>query len=35
MQDDLIQMLQAMRSAERDIFGRLDPSVRDAPIRPG
>ncbi len=24
-----------MRRAERDLFGALDPSVRDAPIRPG
>ncbi len=24
-----------MRQAERDVFGGLDPSVRDAPIRPG
>jgi hypothetical protein len=35
LHDDLVEMLRAMRRAERDIFGALDPSVRDAPIRPG
>ena len=31
----LIDQLRAMRDAERDIFGALDPAVRDRPIRPG
>jgi hypothetical protein len=30
----LLEQLQAMRAAERDIFGSLDPEVRDRPIRP-
>jgi hypothetical protein len=30
----LIDQLQAMRQAERDIFGGLDPQVRDRPLRP-
>ena len=33
--DDLVEMLRSMRRAERDVFGGLDPSVRDAPLRPG
>jgi hypothetical protein len=32
---DLIKLLQAMRGAERDVFGDLAPAVRDAPLRPG
>jgi hypothetical protein len=35
LNDDLVEMLLAMRRAERDVFGGLDPSVRDAPLRPG
>jgi hypothetical protein len=31
----LTEQLQAMRAAERDIFGSLDPEVRDRPMRPG
>ena len=31
----LIEQLQAMRDAERDVFGALDPEVRDRPMRPG
>jgi hypothetical protein len=30
----LIKQLQAMRAAERDIFGSLDPEIRDGPMRP-
>lgn len=30
----LIEQLRAMRAAERDIFGSLEPDVRDRPIRP-
>ena len=30
----LLEQLQAMRAAERDIFGSLDPEVRDRPMRP-
>ena len=30
----LTDQLQAMRAAERDIFGALDPAVRDRPMRP-
>jgi hypothetical protein len=30
----LIEQLQSMRAAERDIFGSLDPEVRDRPMRP-
>ena len=33
--DDLVEMLRAMRRAETDVFGALDPAVRDEPIRPG
>jgi hypothetical protein len=33
--DDLVDMLRAMRRAERDVFGALDPLVRDTPLRPG
>jgi hypothetical protein len=40
MEDDplvasLVEQLQAMRDAERDIFGALDPEVRDRPMRAG
>jgi hypothetical protein len=35
LNDDLVEMLRAMRRAERDVFGGLDPSVRVAPLRPG
>ncbi len=31
----LIEQLEAMRAAERDVFGALDPEVRDRPMRPG
>jgi hypothetical protein len=31
----LIEQLEAMRQAERDVFGALDPGVRDRPMRPG
>ncbi len=31
----LVGQLQSMRDAERDIFGALDPAVRDRPMRPG
>jgi len=30
----LIAQLRAMREAERDLFGALDPAVRDRPMRP-
>jgi hypothetical protein len=30
----LVDQLQTMRQAERDVFGGLDPQVRDAPLRP-
>jgi hypothetical protein len=30
----LIEQLQAMRAAERDVFGSLKPEVRDRPMRP-
>jgi hypothetical protein len=33
--DDLVEMLTLMRDAERDVFGALDPAVRDRPIREG
>lgn len=33
--DDLVEMLILMREAERDVFGALDPAVRDRPIREG
>lgn len=33
--DDLVEMLTLMREAERDVFGALDPAVRDRPIRDG
>ena len=35
LHDDLIEMLEATRAAEREIFALLDPSVRDAPGRVG
>jgi hypothetical protein len=31
----LVEQLRAMREAERDVFGALDPVVRDRPMRPG
>ncbi len=31
----LVDQLRAMRDAERDLFGALDPAVRDRPMRPG
>jgi hypothetical protein len=31
----LVEQLRAMRRAERDIFGALDPAVRDRPMRAG
>ncbi|MDP9468309.1 MAG: hypothetical protein M3P32_06160 [Chloroflexota bacterium] len=31
----LAEQLQSMRAAERDVFGVLDPVVRDRPMRPG
>jgi len=31
----LVEQLEAMRAAERDVFGALDPDVRDRPMRPG
>lgn len=31
----LIEQVEAMRTAERDVFGALDPEVRDRPMRPG
>ena len=31
----LVAQLEAMREAERDLFGALDPAVRDRPMRPG
>lgn len=31
----LVEQLRAMREAERDVFGALDPTVRDRPMRPG
>jgi hypothetical protein len=33
--ESLVEQLRAMRAAERDIFGGLDPAVRDRPMRPG
>jgi hypothetical protein len=35
VKDDLIEMLRSMRRAEREVFGSLEASVRDAPIRTG
>lgn len=35
LQDDLIEMLEATRAAEREIFALLEPPVRDAPARIG
>jgi hypothetical protein len=32
---DLEEMLTLMREAERDVFGALDPAVRDRPLREG
>ena len=34
MNADLIELLQSMRRAEREVFGSLTASLRDAPIRP-
>jgi hypothetical protein len=31
----LVEQLRAMRQAERDVFGALEPAVRDRPMRPG
>ena len=31
----LVVQLRSMREAERDVFGALDPTVRDRPMRPG
>lgn len=31
----LVEQLRAMREAERDVFGALDATVRDRPMRPG
>lgn len=31
----LVEQLRAMREAERDVFGALDSTVRDRPMRPG
>lgn len=33
--ESLVRSLDAMRRAERDVFGALDPEVRDAPLRAG
>lgn len=33
--DSLVEQLRAMREAERDVFGALDPAIRDRPLRPG
>jgi hypothetical protein len=33
--DSLVAYLRSMREAERDIFGALDPAVRDSPLREG
>ena len=30
----LVAQLRAMREAEREIFGSIEPGVRDRPIRP-
>ena len=30
----LVELLRGMRDSERDIFGSLDPDVRDRPMRP-
>ena len=32
---ELVKHLRATRQAERDVFARLDPAVRDRPVRPG
>lgn len=31
----LVEQLEAMRAAERDVFGALNPEIRDRPMRPG
>jgi hypothetical protein len=33
--DSLVALLRVTREAERDVFGALDPEVRDRPMRPG
>jgi hypothetical protein len=33
--DALVALLRVTREAERDVFGALDPEVRDRPMRPG
>jgi hypothetical protein len=33
--DSLVALLRATREAEREVFGALDPTVRDQPMRPG
>jgi hypothetical protein len=33
--DSVVALLRVTREAERDIFGSLDPEVRDRPLRPG
>ena len=33
--DTLVALLRSMRGAERDVFGGLDPAVRDRPLRDG
>ena len=33
--ESLVEQQRSMRVAERDIFGALDPAVRDRPMRPG
>src|SRR5512135_3068787 len=35
LHDDLVAMLLATRTAERDLYERLDPATRDAPRRIG
>jgi hypothetical protein len=35
LNDSLIAFLRTMREAERDVFGGLDPAVRDRPMREG
>jgi hypothetical protein len=33
--DSLVALLRVTREAERDVFGALDPEIRDGPLRPG
>lgn len=35
LSSDLLEMLAIMRTAERDVFGALEPDVRERPIREG